>query len=112
MSRSRDAAPPVEPTPESTEPADGALSSFERSTERLGEIVELLERGELPLEQALQAFEEGVKLLRSAEQRLSQAERRVEELLGFDTKGRPVTRELAPGRAAETGEEPPRATRA
>lgn len=109
MSRSHE-APPASAPPASPE-EDGALSSFERSTERLSEIVELLERGELPLEQALQAFEEGVKLLRSAENRLSQAERRVEELLGFDTKGRPVTRELALGRTTEPGEEPPRSAR-
>lgn len=110
MTRSREATPPnVEPA--SSDAEEGALSSFERSTERLSEIVELLERGELPLEQALQAFEEGVKLLRSAENRLSQAERRVEELLGFDTKGRPVTRELALGRTMEPGDDPPRSAR-
>ena len=37
---------------------------FETSMLRLEEIVNLLERGEAPLEQAMKLFEEGAKLLR------------------------------------------------
>ncbi len=69
--------------------------SFEASTERLARIVEELERGDLPLERALALFEEGVKLARSAEERIQGAERRVEELLGIDRTGQPVTRPVA-----------------
>lgn len=71
--------------------------SFEASTERLSKIVEELERGELPLERSLELFEEGVALARSAQAQLERAERRVEELLGFDAQGRPVTKELKEG---------------
>jgi len=69
------------------------VSSFEASTERLSKIVEELERGDLPLERSLALFEEGVSLARLARSRIEQAERRVEELLGFDGSGKPVTRD-------------------
>lgn len=66
--------------------------SFEASAERLGTIVKELESGELPLEDALRLFEEGVKVARAAQTRLEQAERRVDELLGMDEQGQPKTR--------------------
>jgi exodeoxyribonuclease VII small subunit len=72
----------------------GPTASFEAYTERLAEIVEQLEGGELPLERSLELFEEGVGLARRAQSRLDAAERRVEELLGVDEDGSPVTREL------------------
>jgi len=103
MKRAQPAAEPIQPAGPSAgacgPAADAPLTSFEASTERLAQIVDALEHGDLPLEQSLRLFEEGVRLLRSAEERLDQAERRVEELLGFDTKGKPVTRELAVLRA-------------
>jgi exodeoxyribonuclease VII small subunit len=68
--------------------------SFEESTRRLAKIVAELEGGDLPLERALALFEEGVQLSRSAQERLDRAEKRVEELLGMDAEGRPVTREF------------------
>jgi exodeoxyribonuclease VII small subunit len=72
--------------------AEGA--SFEESTRRLTQIVAELEGGDLPLERSLQLFEEGVRLARSAQDRLDRAERRVEELLGIDEQGRPILRDL------------------
>ncbi|WP_437631443.1 exodeoxyribonuclease VII small subunit [Sorangium sp. So ce854] len=71
----------------------GAMS-FEESTRRLAKIVAELEGGDLPLERALSLFEEGIRLSRSAQERLDRAEKRVEELLGMDADGRPVTREF------------------
>jgi len=68
--------------------------SFEESARRLGAIVEELEGGELPLERSLELFEEGIKLARAAKERLDRAERRVEELIGVDAQGKPVTREF------------------
>lgn len=68
--------------------------SFEESTRRLTQIVAELEGGDLPLERSLQLFEEGVRLARSAQDRLDRAERRVEELLGIDEQGRPILRDL------------------
>ena len=55
--------------------------AFEKQLERLEEIVRLLENGDLPLEDSLRSFEEGVKLARGCHERLGEAERRVELLL-------------------------------
>src|SRR6266850_954469 len=63
--------------------------SFEASLAALEKIVRDLERGDLPLEESLQLFENGVKLSRECQERLSQAERRIEVLLR-DAEGRPV----------------------
>jgi exodeoxyribonuclease VII small subunit len=57
---------------------------FEQLLERLEGVVDQLERGELPLEDALGAFEGGVRLSRAAMKRLEQAERRIEHLLTDD----------------------------
>ncbi len=69
--------------------ADSELS-FEESSRRLADIVAQLESGDLPLEQSLSLFEEGVKLARAAQARLDHAEKRVEELLAIDPAGKPV----------------------
>lgn len=68
--------------------------SFEKSIQRLGEIVESLESGEQPLEESLLLFEEGMKLSKSSQKILDNAERRVEELLGMDDQGQPIVRAL------------------
>jgi exodeoxyribonuclease VII small subunit len=68
--------------------------SFEESMERLAQIVQRLESGELALEDSLKLFEEGVTLARISQAQLDQAERRVEELLSIDEEGNPVVREL------------------
>ena len=79
-----------------TRPATSAEPSFEDSVRRLGEIVDRLETGELPLEESLRLFEEGVRLARASQSRLEAAERRVQELLGIDEDGNPVVREIDP----------------
>ena len=83
-------------------PADGA--SFEASIKRLGEIVQMLERGDLPLEESLRLFEEGVTLSRVSQQRLDAAEKRVEQLLAVDEQGRPRTEPFST-EAKETDDE-------
>jgi exodeoxyribonuclease VII small subunit len=65
--------------------------SFEQAMERLTSIVTQLERGELPLEDSLRLFEEGVKLSRMAQERLDSAQQRIERLLSVDAQGRPKT---------------------
>lgn len=54
---------------------------FEESLTSLEEIVQQLESGELPLEKALELFEEGVVLARRCQSQLEEAERRVDLLL-------------------------------
>jgi exodeoxyribonuclease VII small subunit len=68
--------------------------SFEVSIAELAEIVEKLEAGELPLEDALALFERGMKLAKASQTILDRAERRVEQLLGFDENGKPITSDL------------------
>src|ERR671916_3274054 len=55
--------------------------TFEAQLATLERIVRELERGELPLEQSLELFEQGVKLSRECQERLNEAERRIEVLL-------------------------------
>jgi exodeoxyribonuclease VII small subunit len=56
-------------------------ATFESSLAALERIVRELERGELPLEKSLELFEEGVRLSRECQERLNEAERRIEVLL-------------------------------
>jgi exodeoxyribonuclease VII small subunit len=58
-----------------------AEKKFETALARLEEIVQQLEQGDLPLEQSLKLFEEGIKLSRICNARLEEAERKVEILL-------------------------------
>ena len=53
---------------------------FEKALERLEKIVEDLESGNMPLEDALKKYEEGVKLSRLCAEKLSQAETKIETL--------------------------------
>jgi exodeoxyribonuclease VII small subunit len=88
------------PPPDASSPAvatapPGETPSFEASIKRLTEIVQALERGELPLEESLRLFEEGVKLSRTSQARLDAAEKRVEQLLAVDEQGRARTTPFA-----------------
>jgi exodeoxyribonuclease VII small subunit len=58
-----------------------AEKKFEAALSRLEDIVKELEAGDLPLEQSLKLFEEGIRLSRICNKRLADAERRVEILL-------------------------------
>jgi exodeoxyribonuclease VII small subunit len=54
--------------------------SFEKNLERLGVIVDQLESSDLPLETALQLYEEGMQLSAVCQRQLEEAEGRVEIL--------------------------------
>ncbi|MDE2666226.1 MAG: exodeoxyribonuclease VII small subunit [Acidobacteriota bacterium] len=54
---------------------------FESAMKRLEEIVKILERGELPLASLLEIYEEGVKLQNFCQEKLDEAERKVEILV-------------------------------
>jgi len=53
---------------------------FEKALERLEKIVEELETGNIPLEESLKKYEEGVKLSRICSEKLSQAEKKIQVL--------------------------------
>ena len=58
-----------------------AEKKFEKAMERLEEIVQNLEGGDLPLEDALKAFEEGMKLAKFCSFKLEEAEKKVTMLV-------------------------------
>jgi exodeoxyribonuclease VII small subunit len=70
--------------------------TFEEALARLEEIVVRLESGDLPLEESLNVFEEGVRLTRHCSKRLSEAERKVTILLK-NAQGDLEERPFAPG---------------
>lgn len=57
-----------------------AKENFEEALKKLEGIIRKMESGELPLEESLKAFEEGIKLTRFCEKKLDEAQRRVEIL--------------------------------
>lgn len=57
---------------------------FEEALEKLEKIVHRMEDGELPLEKALESFEEGMRLARFCQTKLDEAQKRVELLLKND----------------------------
>jgi len=67
--------------PPSAASAKDETQSFEAALARLEALVDRLERGDLTLEEALAAFEEGVALARRCAAQLGDAERRIEVLL-------------------------------
>ena len=69
--------------------------NFETSLEDLERIVRELERGDLPLEKSLELFEQGVKLSRACQERLNEAERRI-EILTRDNQGRASVSQFEP----------------
>lgn len=67
---------------------------------RLKAIVESLEGGELSLEASLDRFAEGVKLVKQGERLLSEAEKKIEQLLSDDGRAAPLEVADAPAPAA------------
>lgn len=55
--------------------------TFESSMNELEQIVKQLEEGDLPLDESLKLFENGVRLSRECRERLTNAERRIEVLM-------------------------------
>ncbi|MEK6333841.1 MAG: exodeoxyribonuclease VII small subunit [Acidobacteriota bacterium] len=78
--------------------------TFESSLEELERIVRQLEQGELSLEKSLELFEQGVSLSRDCQERLNQAERRI-EILMRDNQGRPSVRPFEPLSESNAGDE-------
>jgi len=66
---------------------------FEEALDELENVVERLESGELSLEDSLAAFEDGVKLVRYCNQKLTEVEKKI-ELLVKDKEGKLQLRPL------------------
>jgi exodeoxyribonuclease VII small subunit len=63
-------------------------NEFEKSFQQLEKIVQRLESEELPLDESLQLFEEGIRLSRFCNQKLEEVEKKIELILA-DAKGQP-----------------------
>ncbi len=75
--------------------------TFENALSQLESIVARLENGDLPLEESLKLFEEGIRLSRFCNQKLNEAQKKVEVLL----KGSGGESEPQPFEPEETAEE-------
>ena len=80
---------------------DQGKKKFEEALEELEKVVEQLESGELSLEDSLAAFEQGVRLVKYCNQKLTEVERKI-ELLVKDKEGKLQLEPLA-----DAGDEEP-----
>lgn len=69
--------------------------SFEEAMDQLEKIVAMLESGDVPLEKAIELFQEGMKLSQLCGQKLEQVERKIEILI--EQEGSFVKKPFQPG---------------
>ena len=66
--------------------------TFEQALAELDRIVRELEDGKVGLEESLTRYEQGVSLLKKCYAQLRRAELRIQELVGIDEQGNPITK--------------------
>ena len=66
--------------------------SFEEALKELESIVQKLESGQVKLEEAVSAYEKGVQMQKICEEKLKEAQMKVEKLV-LDKQGEPVSSE-------------------
>jgi exodeoxyribonuclease VII small subunit len=71
------------------EAEDVSQLSFEAALARLEEIVRTLVKGEAPLDQSIELYQEGDRLKRHCEARLKDAQVRIEQI-AFGSDGKPA----------------------
>ncbi len=76
---------------------DQEIKSLEAGMERLKQIAERLEQKDLPIEEAVGLFEEGMKLVQKCSRLLDEAEERVRVLMKDETSGKILEKELDQG---------------
>ncbi len=82
--------------------------SFEQAMERLEEIVSSMEGERLPLEEMVQSYEEGARLLRVCRERIEAARLRVELITAnLDGTGKAALTPFDPAAATDAGEPSP-----
>ena len=77
--------------------------SFEGAMDRLEKIVEQMESGKLPLEDLIVRYEEGMKLVKTCQERLANAEQKI-EIIARNSAGKAVVQEFEPGQEASPPE--------
>jgi len=76
-------------------------NDFEKSFQQLEKIVQRLESEELPIDESLELFEEGIRLSRFCNQKLEEVEKKIELILA-DAKGQPRVEAFEPELEEET----------
>jgi len=79
-----DAAHPLAYRPRMAKTPKPEDVSYEDAVERIEELIDAIESGEIGLDESLKAFEEGMGLIKVCRARLETAEQRVAELLAED----------------------------
>ncbi len=77
-----------------TKAKEPAAPNFEKAMDRLESIVEQMESGKLPLEDLIQRYDEGMKLVKVCQEQLASAEQKIEIILR-DNAGKPVVKSFA-----------------
>ncbi|WP_257348018.1 exodeoxyribonuclease VII small subunit [Pseudalkalibacillus decolorationis] len=67
------------------------VQTFEESMEELEVIVNKLEEGDVPLEESIRLFQEGMKLSKQCNDKLQKVEKQMDELLNEDGGTEPFT---------------------
>jgi exodeoxyribonuclease VII small subunit len=75
--------------------------NFEGAMDRLEKIVEQMESGKLPLEDLIVRYEEGMSLVKVCQERLANAEQKV-EIIARNSAGKSVVKEFEPTQEAPT----------
>jgi exodeoxyribonuclease VII small subunit len=81
------------------------MKNFEERLARLEQLSEKLKIGNIPLEEAVSVFEEGIKLAKELQKELARIERKVEILLNEPVKKETESVEPELGLFPEAGEE-------
>jgi exodeoxyribonuclease VII small subunit len=74
-------------------------ANFDQAMKRLEEIVAQMENGDLPLEDLIVRYEDGMKLVKICQERLASAEQRI-EIITRNNSGKPIVKEFEPAAAA------------
>ena len=77
--------------------------NFESTMDRLEKIVEQMESGKLPLEDLIVRYEEGMKLVKTCQERLANAEQKI-EIITRNSAGKAVIKEFEPAQEASPPE--------
>ena len=72
---------------------------FEGAMDRLEEIVEQMESGKMMLEELIGRYEEGMKLVKTCQERLANAEQKI-EIITRNSAGKAVVKEFEPAQEA------------
>jgi len=83
-----------------TKPAE---LNFEKAMDRLESIVEQMESGKLPLDDLIVRYEEGMNLVKVCQERLSNAEQKI-EIIARNSGGKPVVKNFEPGAESKNDE--------